>query len=146
MSRDRIANEKIIDFLSPVTRVPGIVYTTAYDTQTSQVTVGGTREALTNILLSVMIGDWGVGGTINITVEHSLDNVTFTTHSTIAQMLQSEGEDLYLAEFKNFYRYVRLVITVVGAICDVAILGSGNRSRRARVAQLGTEKTVTKIY
>lgn len=147
MRRDRIANEKVIDFLSPVTRVPGTVYTAKFDTQTSQTSVGGSREALTNLLLMILMGDWGVGGTVNITVQHcQTQNGTYTTHSTIAQMLQSEDEDLYLAEVKNFYRYIRLMVVFAGAICDVAIVGTGNRSRRERVVQLGTEKTVTKVY
>jgi len=144
MLRDLISNLKIIDFLPPVTRVPGVVYTSKFDTRTSETSVGGSREALTNMLLAISVDDWGLGGSINIVIQHcATENGTYTTHSTVAQMLQSESEDLFLAEFKDFNRWVRLAITFAGAIVDVAIIGIGNCSRRAKVVQVGTEKTVT---
>lgn len=144
MLRDLISNLKIIDFLPPITRVPGVVYTSKFDTRTSQVTVGGSREALTNLLLAISVSEWGVGGTIDVVIQHcATENGTYATHSTIAQMLQSESEDLYLAELKDYNRWVRLAITFAGAIVDVAIVGIGNCSRRAKVVQVGTEKAVT---
>ena len=144
MLRDLISNLKIIDFLPPVTRVPGVVYTSKFDTRTSEVSVGGSREALTNMLQAISVDDWGLGGSINIVIQHcATENGTYTTHSTVAQMLQSESEDLFLAEFKDFNRWVRLAITFAGAIVDVCIIGIGNCSRRAKVVQVGTEKAVT---
>ena len=144
MLRDLLANLKIIDFLPPVTRVPGVVYTSKFDTRTSQSSVGGSREALTNLLLAITVDEWGVGGSIDIVIQHcATENGTYATHSSVAQMLQSESEDLFLAELKDFNRWIRLAITFAGAIVDVAIIGVGNCSRRARVVQVGTEKTVT---
>jgi len=146
MRRDRISNERIINLLAPERRLVGGFFSASIDMMTSQVVAGGTREAHTNMLLAVLMGaNWDVGGTINITVQHSNDNATWVNHSTIAQMLQTEGEDIYLAEVKDFRRYVRLWVIVATAAATFAIVGSADRSRRERVYQEGTEKAVTEV-
>jgi len=146
MRRDRISNERIINFLAPGTRLAGGYQSASIDMMTSQVIVGGTREAHTNMLLSILMGaNWGNNGTIDITVQHSNDNATWVNHSTIAQLLQTEGEDIYLAEIKDFRRYVRLWVVVAAATTTFCITGSADRSRRERVYQEGTEKAVTEV-
>ena len=145
MRRDRISNERIINFLAPGTRLAGGYQSSAIDMMTSTV-AAGTREAHTNMLLSILMGaNWGNNGTIDITVQHSNDNATWVNHSTIAQLLQTEGEDIYLAEIKDFRRYVRLWVVVATATTTFCIVGSADRSRRERVYQEGTEKAVTEV-
>ena len=144
MKRDRISNEKIINFLVPASYTAGTHVSSTIDMQTAQTSVGGSREAISNLLLALTVGaTWGALGTIDITIQHSLDGTTFTTHSTVAQITQASGETLFLAELKDFRRYVRLSVVVAVGTCLCAIVGNGSRSRRERVVQLGTEVAVT---
>jgi len=52
----------------------------------------------------------------NLLLEHSADNVTFTTHSTLAAALAVDGFTTYSVQ--NVRRYVRVSWTRVGAGAD----------------------------
>ena len=144
MKRDRISNEKIIDFFPIATYTVGTHNSTIFDLQ--NFSAGTNREDITNMLFSLMIAaGWVAAGTVNITIQHSNTNsaAAMVAHSTVSQAAQSNDEDLYLFEAKDFRRYVRLQMVVAAQSVTAAVLGNGSRSRREPVYQLGTELTVT---
>ena len=142
MRRDRIANEKVIDFFVPLSRSLGIHQSGVFDLRQGGTGEGPGREIPTNIMFALQIGAIGAGGTIVATVYTGDTAAALTLYATIAQMSQAEGEDLYLWEIRDLQRYIELYLILSGTtLCNV--LGSANRSRREPVIQLGTEKVVT---
>ena len=95
-------------------------------------------------MISITSG-WGVTGILGITMQHCVDGLagSMVDYATVAIMQGQESEDLYLAEIKDFNRYVRLEFRVVTASVTLCVLGSFNRSRREDVVQVGREKAVT---
>jgi len=142
MRRDRIANEKIIDFFVPASRTVGTHTSGVFDLRQGGSGEGPGREIIENMMLMITVGaTWGGTNTITITVNTG-DTSTVTAYATIAAMSAAESQDLYLAELKSLQRYIQLSVVLTGTTL-FSILGSGNRSRREPVIQLGTEKTVT---
>ena len=146
MRRDRLANEKYIDFVNCVTYTAGItLYSPIFDTMRESISQN-TRENLTNMVLGISIASgWSATGLLYVTMQHCMDGLagSMVNYATVAFMGGQEGEDLYLAEIKDFNRYVRLSILPITANVTCNILGVGNRSRRENVSQVGTEKAVT---
>jgi len=146
MRRDRISNEKVIDFFPPAARGSGSTYYSGvFDTMRVS-TSRNTRECLTNLMLMVSVGTgWAAGGQLSIIMQHGLTGnpTALVNYAQVALMQADEGEDLYLAEIKDFNRFVRLSLTVIAFNATVCVLGSGNRSRREPVTQVGSEKAVT---
>lgn len=100
------------------------------------------RENLTNMMILLNIV-FGTNGTVDITIQHSDDNVTFTNFATLAQALDTDGETLYSAEVKDYKRYVRLGYLVGTATSVFSLTGIGDRSRREPVVNGGTRLTTT---
>ena len=142
MRRDRIANEKVIDFFVPLSRTVGIHQSGVFDLRQGNAGEGPGREIPTNIMFMLQVGAIGVGGTVVPTVYTGDIDTALTLYATIAVMSQAEGQDLYLWEIRDLQRYIELYLTLSGTtLCNC--LGSANRSRREPVIQLGTEKAVT---
>ena len=147
--RDRIANEKIIDFFAPAANGIGTSISAVWDLRAGVPVVGAPsagagREIPTNILLSLSIGaGWGALGTLDLSVQTGDLTTTLVAYATGAQCLATELEDLYLFELRDLQRYMRLDIIVAGAGCTFCIIGNVERSRREPVFQVGTEKLVT---
>ena len=149
MRRDRIANEKIIDFFPPEAHAIGTSISAVWDLRAGAAVVGAPsggagREIHTNILLSLSIAaGWGAAGTLDLSVQTGDTTATLVAYATGAQCLATELEDLYLFEFRDLQRYMRLDMIVGGAACTFCIMGNAERSRREPVFQPGTEKVVT---
>jgi hypothetical protein len=146
MRRDRIANEKVIDFFAPTALTAGTTYySSIFDTMRVSVSQNN-RENITNLLLQISIqSGWSATGTLTCFLQHCVDGLagSMVTYATLALMGGMESEDLYLAEIKDFNRYIRLGMTPATANVTLCALGVGNRSRREPVVQLGREKAVT---
>jgi len=145
MRRDRIANEKVIDFFPPAAKGSGIpYYSSIFDTQ--RLCAGqNNREVCTNILIVFSIASgWSAGGLLDAKLQCSNSSLASTQfdYAIISQMGGAESEDLYLAEIKNFNRYIRLVATPLVANVTLCAIGIANRSRREPVCQEGREKAV----
>ena len=138
MKRDRIANEMVIPFVVPDTKTTGTYYSSAYDTWTS-------RSYPTNMLLITALGDGCTADTTTVTLhlQDSADNSTWAAHATVAQMTYTSSDYLFLAEIKDFRRYIKLKTIIGGASAEICVIGVLNRSKREPVYQWGTEKTVT---
>ena len=149
MKRDRIANEKIINFHIPAARAIGTSASAIFDLRAGTPVVGAAgsgagREINTNILLALQIGgDWAAAGTINVRVFTGNTVVTLSLYATGAQCLGTEGDILYLFELRDLQRYIRVDLVIAGATCLCSMLGSADRSRREPVYQAGTEKAIT---
>lgn len=147
--RDRIANEKIIDFFVPGTRNVGTTASGVFDLRAGTPVVGaggaGTgREIHTNILLQLQIGgDWAALGTLQVLVYTGNTSTALTLFATCAAALGTEGEDLYLYELRDLQRYMRVDLVIGVAACVCNMIGNAERSRREPVYQLGTEKSIT---
>lgn len=143
MRRDRIANEKVIDFFVPLSRTAGTHQSGVFDLRQGGSGEGPGREIPTNIMFMLQIGaGFGVGATIVATVFTGDAAAALTLYATVAGISQAEGQDLYLWEVRDLQRYMELYLVLSGTtLCNV--LGSANRSRREPVIQLGTEKAVT---
>lgn len=148
--RDRIANEKIIDFFAPATRAIGTSQSGVVDLRAGVPVVGAAgggagREVHTNILLQLQVGgEWAAAGTIDVQVFTGDIATALTLFATGAQCLATESEDLYLFEVRDLQRYMRVDMVIAGdgsTLCSM--LGNAERSRREPVYQLGTEKAVT---
>ena len=146
MRRDRTENEKVIDFFAPTTMTAGTTYySSIFDTMmvsTSQ----NNRENITNILIAISIASgWGATGTLTGFLQHCVDGLggSMVTYATLALMGGMESEDLYVAEIKDFNRYIRLGMTPATVNVTLCALGNGNRSRREPVVQVGREKAIT---
>ena len=146
MRRDRIANEKVIDYLPPVACTAGATSTgDIFDTMRESISQNA-RENHTNVLLMISImSGWGATGTLTVVFQHHTGplGANMVAYATLALMGGMESEDLYLAEIKDFNRYNRVTATPATANVTLCILGSANRSRREPVVQVGTEKAVT---
>jgi len=142
MKRDRISNEKVIDFFVPASRSVGIHQSGVFDLRQGGTGEGPGREIPTNIMFGLQIGAIGAGGTIVATVYTGDTGAALTLYATIAQMSQAEGEDLYLWEIRDLQRYIELYITLSGTTL-FNVLANANRSRREPVIQLGLEKAAT---
>lgn len=149
MRRDRIANEKVINFFAPATYAIGTSISVVWDLRAGvpvvgAPSVGAGREIPTNILLALSIGaGWGATGTLDLSVQTGDTTATLVAYATGAQCLATELEDLYLFEFKDLQRYMRLDMVIGTAECLFALTGIAERSRREPVFQVGTEKDVT---
>ena len=143
MQRDRIANEKIIDFFVPLSRTNGTHQSGVFDLRQGPSGEGPGREIPTNILFMLQIGAlFGTGATIVCTVYTGDTAAGVTLYGTVAGMSQAEGQNLYLFEVSDLQRYIEVYMVLSGnTLCNM--LGSANRSRREPVLQLGTEKAVT---
>jgi len=151
--RDRIANEKIIDFFVPGTRAVGTNASGVVDLRSGIPSVGaggaGTgREIHTNLLLQPQIGgEWSLTGTLIVLVYTGNTATALTLFATCAVVAGSDGEDLYLYELRDLQRYMRVDLVIANSVgdagCVCSMLGNAERSRREPVYQLGTEKTVT---
>jgi len=147
--RDRIANEKIVNFFAPATYAIGTSISAVWDLRAGVPVVGAPsggagREILTNILLSLSIGaGWGAGGTLDLSVQTGDTTATLVAYATGAQCLATELEDLYLFEFRDLQRYMRLDMIIAAQTCLFSLTGNVERSRREPVYQVGTEKAVT---
>lgn len=145
MRRDRIANEKYIDFVNCITYTAGItLYSAIFDTMrvsTSQ----NHRSNLTNLVIAAQIASgWSSSGYLQLTLQHCVDGLaaSMVNYARWA-MSGGQGEDLYMAEIKDFNRYIRLAILPTTANVTLSALGVGNRSRREPVVQVGTEVAVS---
>lgn len=96
-----------------------------------------------NALLLIYVPTFGASGTITLTVKHKNDNEDFATHSTISAMTQASGATLYVAEIKNFRRFVRVDSVVGTQTSAFSIIGLFGQSRSNPVKQSFTELTVT---
>jgi len=149
MRRDRIANEKIIDFFPPEACGIGTSISAVWDLRAGIPVVGAPsagagREIPTNILLSLSVAaGWGALGTLDLSVQTGDLTTSLVAYATGAQCLATELEDLYLFEFRDLQRYMRVDIIVGGAACTLCVIGNAERSRREPVFQAGTEKVVT---
>jgi len=149
MRRDRIANEKIIDFFAPAARDAGTAQSGVVDLRAGTPSVGAAgsgagREVHTNILLSLQIGgEWAQAGTLNLLVYTGDTSTALTLYATAAQCIGSDGEDLYLFEVRDLQRYMRVDLVIATASCLCSLVGNAERSRREPVYQLGTEQTMT---
>lgn len=148
--RDRIANEKIIDFFVPQAFAIGTHSSGTIDLRNAPAVVGAPgggkgREIITNVLFAISIGaGWGAGGTLNFEVFTGDVAATVTSFATFAVITQATGEDLYLSEIRDLQRFINLQCICGGAECPfICVIGNGERSRREPVFQLGTELTVT---
>lgn len=146
MKRDRIANEKVIDFFPPQAMTAGAAHNSdIFDTMRESISQNA-RENHTNILIviSIMSG-WSDTGTLTIAMQHHTgpQGANMITYATLDLMGGMENEDLFLAEIKDFNRYVRLVATPASANVTLCAIGTANRSRREPVVQVGTKKDVT---
>jgi hypothetical protein len=145
MRRDRISNEKVIDFFAPAAQGSGIAYfSTIFDTQ-RLCTGQNNREACTNIMIIISIASgWSAGGLLDCRLQCSASSLASSMfdYAIISQMGGAESEDLYLAEVKDFNRYIRLVTTPLVANVTLCAIGTANRSRREPVCQEGREKAV----
>ena len=147
--RDRIANEKIIDFFPPNQYTMGTSISAVWDLRAGVPVVGAPsggagREILTNILLALSISaGWGAAGTLDLTAQTGDTTATLVAYAVGAQCLATELEDLYLFEFRDLQRYMRLDMVIAGADCPFCLIGNVERSRREPVFQVGTEKAVT---
>ncbi len=146
MRRDRIANEKVIDFFPPQSMTAGAASNSdIFDTMRESISQNA-RENHTNILLCISIASgWSATGTLTILMQHHTGplGADMVTYATLDLMGGMESEDLYLAEIKDFNRYVRLRATPATANVTICVIGTANRSRREPVVQVGTEKGVT---
>ena len=147
--RDRIANEKIIDFFVPAIRTAGISQSGVVDLRAGIPVVGAAgggagREVHTNILLQLQIGSpWALTNTLIVRVFTGDTAVALTLFATSAACLGTEGEDLYLFEIRDLQRYMRVDLVLTGHSCLCNMMGNAERSRREPVYQLGTEKCMT---
>ena len=150
--RDRIANEKIVDFFVPQNLTPGTHSSGVFDLRNAPAVVGAPgggvgREIITNMLLqfSVVEGTGGAGGWV-VTPRVLTGNTAATLTlfaTTVLPMATGDGEDLYLVEIRDLQRYIRLDLVVANHGVLICVLGNGERSRREPVFQLGTELVVT---
>lgn len=146
MRRDRLSNEKFVDFVNCVTYTAGItLYSTIFDTMRESIS-GNTRENHTNVALVITIASgWSATGLLTVKLQHCMDGLagSMVDYASVALMGGMERKDCYLAEIKDFNRYVRLSILPTTANVTCNIIGSFNRSRREPITQVGTEKAVT---
>jgi len=133
MRRDRISNEKIIQFYVPKLRTVGTFASGVYDLRQGGSGEGPGREVPTNCMLILGFGAGGDGNTVTITVSTG-DNSTTTSFVTVGAMTKGTS-DLWLAEFRDLQRYISLSAVVAGGSTHFYIVGSFNRSRREPVIQ-----------
>ena len=150
MRRDRIANEKVIDFFVPQAIAIGTGWSAAIDLRDAPPVVGAPgggqgREIHTNILFSLSIGahDAAAGWTATVQVNTGDTIAGLALYATSALMAQTDGEDLYLMEIRDLQRWMRVGIVVAGHALTCCLLGNADRSRREPVWQLGTEVAMT---
>lgn len=145
MRRDRLSNEKIPLFLEPVQLTAGTHLTGYRDFMELYAGTSMRHSNPTNMILQFAMGHWGAGGTVTVTVQDSDYAAVFRNFATLGVMSQGAlpAEDLWLAEIRDFRRYLRLSIVVAVAAVYICVMGNAERSRREPVAQWGTEVTVT---
>lgn len=96
-----------------------------------------------NLLILISISSFGGSGTIDLTVNHKNDNEDFVSRGTLAQMSQADGVTLYVAEVKNFRRFIRIDSVVATATSAFQIIGLLGHSRSNPVLQTFTELALT---
>lgn len=96
-----------------------------------------------NLLVLISISSFGGSGTIDLNVRHKNDNEDFVSRGTLAQMTQASGQTLFLAEVKNFRRFIRIDSTVGTATSAFQIIGILGHSRGNPVLQSFTELALT---
>ena len=133
MKRDRIANELVIPFVINTTYLTNTgILTANWDTMH-----GGANP--TNILLIATMAAWGAGGVVTIRLQHCLTSGgAYTTHKTCAVMNQTSGITCFIAEIKDYQRFIRLSFDVTVAVCTLSVTGILTRSRREPVTQFDT--------
>ena len=140
-TRDLHAILAPLQFLAALSRVAATYTSLSVDTMAA-LTTSDLRENLTNMMILLNI-TFGTGGTVDITIQDSSDNVTFANFGTLAQADDADGETLYSAEIRDFRRYVRLSVVVASATSVLSLCGIGDRSRREPVVNGGTELAFT---
>jgi len=149
MRRDRIANEKIVDFFAPEILTVGNHFCNAVDIRSGVPVVGAAsggagREVPTNVLFAASIAaGWGAVGTLDLQVWTGDTAATCALYATGAQALATELEDLFLYEVRDLQRWVQVLLIVGGVDITLCCLGNIERSRREPVYQIGTEKAIT---
>ncbi|GAG08251.1 unnamed protein product, partial [marine sediment metagenome] len=127
--RDRIANEKVVDFFVPQTLAIGTHLCNAVDVRAGMPVVGAPsggagREIHTNVLFALSIAaGWAAAGTLDFQVWTGDTAATCALYATGAQALATELEDLYLYELRDLQRWVQLGLVVAGAeisLCCIA--------------------------
>jgi len=148
--RDRIANEKIIDFMVPAIYPIGANPSAIVDLRNAPAVVGAPgggagREIHTNILFQLSIGahDAAAGWTFQLEIFTGDVATTMTSYAITALVAQAGADDLYLIEIRDLQRYMQTQLTVANHAFLCCLLGNAERSRREPVFQLGTELAVT---
>ena len=98
-----------------------------------------------NMLIIVSISTFGGSGTIDLTVSHKNDNEDFVTRGTLAQMAHADGVTFYVAEVKNFRRFIRIDSVVAVATSVFQIIGILGHSRGNPVLQAAAELALTDV-
>lgn len=150
MRRDRIANEKIIDFMVPAIYPIGANPSAIVDLRNAPAVVGAPgggvgREIHTNLLFVLSIGAHEAVAGWGFTLEIFTGDVvtTMTSYAITVGVAQLGADDLYLIEIRDLQRYIQTQLTVTGHTLLCCLIGNAERSRREPVFQLGTELGVT---
>lgn len=96
-----------------------------------------------NMLLLFSISSFGAAGTLDVTIRHKNDNEDFVARGTLAQMDQADGVTLYVAEIKDFRRFVRIDTVVGTQTTAFQIIGLFGHSKSNPVLQSFTELAFT---
>ena len=149
MRRDRIANERIIQFIAPDVVANGASNSAEYDLRAGPAgAVFNGREMPTNVMFIVGFGTEADGETLDIIVHTGDVSGALTSYATLGTMTHAGVAALWLAEVSDLQRYIQIYCTVDagggnGTELEHFVIGSFNRARREPIFQAGTEVAVT---
>ena len=147
MRRDRIANERIIQFIAPDVVANGASNSAEYDLRAGPAgAFFSGREMPTNVMFIVGFGTQNVDVTLDIIVHTGDVSGALTSYATLGTMTQPGTAALWLAEVSDLQRYIQIYCTIAAgqsAALEHFVIGSFNRARREPIFQAGTEVAVT---
>lgn len=148
MSKELLSRLKPELFLSQGSRVASVTAYAGITIDTEKLIAAALSDMYDdpqNMLIIISISTFGGNGTIDLTVNHKNDNEDFVSRGTLAQMSQADGVTFYVAEVKNFRRFIRIDSVVGTATSVFQIIGILGHSRGNPVLQAATELALTDV-
>ena len=114
----RIESESFADNISSTQSIaPGAhVVAAAYSLIGTAVDVLGSQTAV-----MLMSGTNGVGGTVDVKIQESDDNITYTDWYSFTQVTEANDNATYEKEYTGAKQYIKVVCTVAGATCSFGV-------------------------
>lgn len=143
MAFDILSNHKICNMRTVADQTTGTANQTAVDLQEEVTTFLNQRERTSRGLLIIAVTSVGAGGTLDLIVMDSNDNITYDTD--FATLTQIDAVGLYVADIKDTQRYLMLRATAgTDTVAWGAVFIGFDAQRRPVQQSDATELTVTK--